>query len=123
MTNPDGRLDEIASMMPRDAVEKDGLTRGIGRQIRRRRQLLKGRGGTSHGDDEPADTLFPDNLILLDILRIVAIDRREGQDGLNLLAMEDSSEWPGTLPGPSDYPPREDHRDAFLSELVPGQEG
>ncbi len=119
MSDSIGRVDQARPMMARDTVEKDRLQPWIGQKVGRLGHLL-GRGPrASHRDEDPADARLADNSRLVDILRVVLVDRGEADDRPDPLAGNDPSQRPRPLPRPPDQPARLDDHDPLFKQVVP----
>jgi hypothetical protein len=105
--------------MPGHAVEEDRLERRVGEQVGGLRHLPEGGPGAPHRHDDPPDPRLADDSGLVDIFRIIGIDRGQRHDRPDLLAIDDRPERPRPLPGASNHLPRHDHGDPLLEQVVP----
>lgn len=118
VADPVGGVDETGPVVPGDAVEEDRLPAGVGQQVRRLGHLGQGRPRAAHRHEDPVDSRLAHDSRLGDVLRIVAIDRRQGDDRADPLAREDPPERTRTLPGPAHEPPGIDDGHPLLEQVV-----
>jgi hypothetical protein len=121
VTDQVGRVHEARPVMAGDAMEEDRLAARVGHEVGRLGHLLERRPRPAHRHDHPRDPRVADHPRLADVLGIVAIDRRQGDDRPDLLPGDDPAQGPGPLPRPPQQPTRRHDGHALLDRLVPGR--
>jgi hypothetical protein len=119
VADPVRSLRQIRSMMPCNAMKKDWLQRPVCDQVGRFGELLERGGRPSHRHNNPAHSHFEHDPRLIDIFRVILIDRCERDDRADMFAFNDSSQRSRPLPGSSEHLPRHNDCNPLLNNFVP----
>jgi hypothetical protein len=100
-------------------MKKDRLQRLICDQVSRFGELLERGGRPPHWHNNPAHPRFEHDPRLIDIFRVILIDRCECDDCADMLAFKKPSQRSRPLPGSSDHLPRYNDCNSLLYNVVP----
>ncbi len=113
------RMGQAGAMMACHAMKQHRLQIAVRQQVGRPGHLVQGRARPAHRHNDPAHSRLGNDPRLSDILRIVAIDRRQGHDRSDLKAGDELAQSRGILPGCPNQPAGLDHVDTFAIAVLP----
>ena len=112
------RVGQAGPVVAGDAVEKTGCRAGSASRSAASAIWSSVARRPAHRHDDPVDARPVHDLRLADVLGIVAVDRREGDDRLDPLACDECrAARPGVCQAPPDQPPRHDHAERLAPRL------